>query len=164
MFEEIQRCSAIKRNGIIGLIVKCIYRLGNWIYRYRKFKILFVLRVFYYIFDLVIVKMIANAEIPANCSIDKSVTFVHSANGVILGGGCSIGKNTQIYHQVTIGVINGCKKGPEIGENVFIGAGAKILGPIKMGNNVKIGANAVIINDVPDNCTAVGIPARIIKK
>lgn len=53
---------------------------------------------------------------------------------------------------------------PILGENVLVGAGAKLLGPIKIGNNVIIGANAVVINDVPDNCMVVGIPAKIIHK
>lgn len=52
---------------------------------------------------------------------------------------------------------------PVIGDNVYIGAGAKILGSIKIGNNVNIGANSVVVNDIPDNCTVVGAPARIVK-
>lgn len=80
----------------------------------------------------------------------------------MLGGEYSIGDNSIIYHQVTIGVINNQNGSPQIGKNVFIGAGAKILGPIKVGNNAKIGANAVVLCDVPENATAVGVPARII--
>ena len=151
----------IRRNGIVGVMCKVVYRFEYWINSHKQYKVLVILKIFYWFLDLLVVKIMANAEIPSNCVIDKSVTFVHSANGVILGG-CKIGKNTEIYHQVTIGVINGCNKGPEIGNNVFIGAGAKVLGPIKIGNNVKIGAGAVVINDVPDNCTAVGVPAKIV--
>ena len=60
--------------------------------------------------------------------------------------------------------MNGCSNGPKIGNNVFIGAGAKVLGDIRIGDNVKIGANAVVINDIPDGATAVGVPAKIIQK
>jgi len=76
-----------------------------------------------------------------------------------------IGKNLDIAHGVTIGTKGVGHKGtPIIGDNVFIGSGAKILGSIKIGNNVRIGANAVVTQDIPKNCTAVGVPARIIKK
>ena len=76
-----------------------------------------------------------------------------------------IGKNFTVTHGVTIGMQGVGKKGvPVIGDNVFIGCGAKILGPVKIGNNVKIGANAVVVTDLPDNCTAVGVPARILLK
>lgn len=75
------------------------------------------------------------------------------------------GKNLSIGQLVTIGARGVGHKGvPVIGDNVYIGVGAKILGEIKIGNNVKIGANAVVITDVPDNATAVGVPARIIMK
>ena len=72
-----------------------------------------------------------------------------------------IGWGTTIQHCVTIGEINS-NDAPIIGINVFIGARAMILGNIKIGDNVKIGAGAVVMKDVPDNCTAVGVPARII--
>ena len=68
--------------------------------------------------------------------------------------------------QVTIGGTTN-ENGPIaaiIGDNCFLGAGCKILGEVKIGNNVKIGANAVVLDDIPDNCTAVGIPARIVKR
>lgn len=73
-----------------------------------------------------------------------------------------IGKNCTIIHSVTIGMRNEWAF-PEIGDNVFIGAGARILGGIRIGNNAVIGANAVVIHDVPDGATVVGIPARIVK-
>jgi len=74
------------------------------------------------------------------------------------------GKNLSIGQLVTIGTKGVGHKGvPVIGDNVYIGVGAKILGNIKIGNNVKIGANAVVITDIPDNATAVGVPAKIVK-
>jgi serine O-acetyltransferase len=74
----------------------------------------------------------------------------------------TIGKNATIYNGVTIGLKHDDDKlGPVLGDNVYVGTGAKVLGNIKIGNNVSIGANAVVIGDVPDNCIAVGIPARV---
>ena len=85
----------------------------------------------------------------------------HGINGIIIHPSVMVGSNVTILHQVTLGTRH-INKGPKIGNNVFIGAGAKILGDIIVGDNAKIGANAVVLTDVPANCTAVGNPARII--
>jgi len=75
------------------------------------------------------------------------------------------GRNLSIGPGVIVGSIGfGHKEVPVLGDNVYIGTGAKVLGKIKIGNNVKIGANAVVIKDVPDNATAVGVPAKTIEK
>lgn len=94
--------------------------------------------------------------------------FPHGLNGIVISRKCSIGMNATILHQVTIGTkITTAKStsfedvlAPTIGDNVYIGAGAKIIGNITIGNNVLIGANAVVTKDVPDNHTAVGNPAK----
>ena len=78
-------------------------------------------------------------------------------------GAQRIGRNCWINQQVTVGFRNDGIGQPVIGDNVTIFAGAKVLGGITIGNNVTIGANAVVINDVPDNCVVVGVPARIVK-
>lgn len=82
-------------------------------------------------------------------------------NCIVINGNAKIGKNFTIRHGVTVYDVNG--KTPIIGDNVTVGAGAKIIGGIKIGNNVVIGANAVVNKDVPDNCVVVGVPARIVK-
>ena len=86
--------------------------------------------------------------------------------GIVIGETATIGNDCTIYHGVTLGGTgkDKIKRHPDIGNNVMIGCGAKILGPIKIGNDVKIGANAVVLKDVPDNCTLVGVPAIIVKK
>ena len=91
-------------------------------------------------------------------------SLVHGLNGIIISHYAHIGKNCKINQQVTIA--EGPNKTPAatIGDNCFIGAGAKIIGNVVIGDNVKIGANAVVISDIPSNSTAVGVPARIIKK
>ena len=90
--------------------------------------------------------------------------FPHGLNGIIIHPKSVIGKNVTIHQQVTLGYRYKYNYAPVIGDNVFIGAGAKILGKIHVGNNVRIGANAVVVSDVPDNCTVVGVPARIIRR
>jgi serine O-acetyltransferase len=94
--------------------------------------------------------------------------FPHGISGIFVSGGSKIGKNAVIFHQVTIGSNTLLKSGkfgsPEIGDNVYIGAGAKIIGNIRIGNNCRIGANAVVYKDLPDNSVAVQSPTRIIQK
>lgn len=92
----------------------------------------------------------------------KNIHFGHNGMGVVLDYRCKIGNNVRIDQHVTIGIRWDETVAPIIGDNVRIGAGAKVLGSIRIGNNVRIGANAVVLADVPDGATAVGIPARII--
>lgn len=89
----------------------------------------------------------------------------HGLKGIIIHPTAKIGRNCTIHQQVTIGTRNtNINKSATIGDNCFIGAGAKILGDITIGDNVRIGANAVVIDSVPSNCTVVGVPAKIIKR
>lgn len=105
------------------------------------------------------------AKIGAGFMIDHGM-------GVVIGETTEIGENVTLYHDVTLGGRklfdeNGNKLGkrhPTIGNNVTIGSGAQILGPITIGNNVKIGSNAIVIKDIPADCTVVNTPAYIVKK
>lgn len=97
---------------------------------------------------------------------DGEPSLPHGIKGIFISDYVHIGKGSKIFQQVTIGVKDyedGLDKVPYIGDNVFIGAGAKVLGGIKIGDNVKIGANAVVTKDVPDGATVVGNPGKIIK-
>lgn len=82
--------------------------------------------------------------------------------GVVIGETAEVGDDCYFYHQVTLGVARtmGGKRHPSIGNNVIIGAGAKVLGPISVGDNARIGSNAVVVDSVPNDTTVVGIPAR----
>lgn len=82
---------------------------------------------------------------------------------IVIGGG-KIGRNVSVFHGVTIGLKKELHEYPTIGDNVQIGAGSKILGKLAVGNNSRVAANAVVLNDVPDNSIAAGIPAKVIKE
>ena len=86
----------------------------------------------------------------------------HGLHGIFVSRYAVIGKECLIYQNVTIGEVDG--KAPVIGDWCIIGAGATVIGNVRIGNNVKIGAGAVVTTDVPDNCTVVSQPARILKR
>lgn len=103
-------------------------------------------------------------EIHPGATIGKGL-FIDHGMGVVIGETAVIGDNCLLYQGVTLGG-TGKDKGkrhPTLGDNVLVGAGAKVLGPFTVGSNVKIAANAVVLNAIPDNCTAVGVPAHIVK-
>ncbi len=107
-----------------------------------------------------------NASIPYTVSIEDMPTFPHGISGVFISLSATIGKGCTIFHQVTIGsnTLDSSKNcgAPKIGDNVYIGCGAKIIGGITIGNNVRIGANCVVVEDVPDNSTVVMNKPRVI--
>lgn len=104
--------------------------------------------------------VITGADIPINTQIGGGLLLPHP-NGIVIHCDAKIGPNCLIFQQVTIGITS-ANGPPIIGGHVDIGAGAKILGAVNIGNHAKIGANAVVLVDVPENRTAIGIPARII--
>ena len=102
-----------------------------------------------------------------NCIIGRGAEFgpefvlIH-ATGIVINGQVRGGSRIHIEHQVTIGAEG--RNSPRLGDDVFIGAGAKIIGPVVVGSHTRIGANAVVIGDVPDYATAVGVPARLVHR
>ncbi|MDR0974170.1 MAG: serine O-acetyltransferase [Ruminococcus sp.] len=110
-------------------------------------------------------RFITGIEIHPGAKIGKGL-FIDHGSGVVIGETAEIGNNCLIYQGVTLGG-TGKERGkrhPTLGNNVMVGAGARVLGPFRVGNNVKIAANAVVLEAIPDNSTAVGVPARIVRK
>ena len=104
-------------------------------------------------------------DIGRGAQFKSTPKFPHGINGIIVSPNAVIGCNAYIYQQVTIGDDGrGEYNAPTIGDNVVIGAGAKVIGKINIGNNVKIGAGAIVVEDIPDNATVIGPKARIIIK
>ncbi len=104
-------------------------------------------------------------EIHPGATIGKSF-FIDHGMGVVIGETTEIGDNCTIYQGVTLGGTGKDvgKRHPTLGNNVLIGAGAKVLGPIKIEDNCKVAANAVVLKEIPENSTAVGIPARVVRR
>lgn len=133
-----------------------LYKCANTLYRA---KVPVAPRVIY-----CAMRVLFAAHVPYTATIGSGTWFGCGALGVVLHPRTVIGKNCIIAQNVTIGGRVNQPDVPVLGNNVFVGAGAKILGPVKIGDNAKIGANAVVVQDVPSNATAVGIPARIVSK
>ena len=111
-------------------------------------------------------RRITGIEIHPGAKIGDKL-FIDHGMGVVIGETTEIGNNVLIYHGVTLGgtgLEKGVKRHPTIEDDVIIGAGAKILGPITIGRGSKIGANSVVLKEVPPYSTAVGSPARIVNK
>ena len=110
-------------------------------------------------------RFVTGIEIHPGAKIGKGLVIDHGM-GVVIGETAEIGDNCTIYQGVTIGGTGKDvgKRHPTLGNNVLVGAGAKVLGPFKIGDNSKIAANAVVLEEIPDNCTAVGIPAKLVRR
>ena len=142
-----------------GLHAIMLHRWNHWLWR-KNFKL--TARVF-----AQIARFLTGIEIHPAARIGKGF-FIDHGMGVVIGETTEIGDNVTMYHDVTLGGTtvfspNGkvlSKRHPTIGNNVIIGSGAQVLGPIKIGDNVKIGSNAIVTKDVEPNTTVVGIPAH----
>lgn len=139
-----------------GLHALHSYRHAHWFYKHKMFTIARIISQF--------ARFRTGIEIHPGAKIGKGL-FIDHGMGVVIGETAEIGDNCLIYQGVTLGG-TGKEKGkrhPTIGNNVMIGSGAKVLGPFKIGNNVKIASGAVVLEPIPDNCTAAGVPARIVR-
>ena len=132
-----------------------IYRLAHALWT-RKFY--FLAR-----FTSHIGRFLTGIEIHPGATIGKGF-FIDHGMGVVIGETAEIGDNCTIYHQVTLGGTSWAKekRHPTLGNNVVIGSGAKVLGPFKVGDDAKIGSNSVVVKEVPEHSTVVGIPGRIV--
>ena len=140
-----------------GIHALSMHRLSHWLWNWN---LLWLARVFSNI-----ARLFTGIEIHPGATIGRRF-FIDHGMGVVIGETAVIGDDCTIYHGVTLGGTS-WKKGkrhPTLGNNVVVGAGAKVLGPIEIGSNVRIGSNSVVVKSVPDGVSVVGIPGRLIEK
>lgn len=139
-----------------GVHALLAYRLSHGLWR-RGFK--WLAR-----FTSAVARWLTGVEIHPGATIGRRF-FIDHGMGVVIGETAEIGDDCTLYHGVTLGgtVWNKGKRHPTLGNNVVVGAGAKVLGPITVGHGARIGSNAVVVKDVPEGTTAIGVPSRIIR-
>jgi serine O-acetyltransferase len=138
-----------------GLQALLFHRLAHWLH---GIGIPFIPRLISHI-----ARFLTGIEIHPGATIGQGI-FIDHGMGVVIGETAIIGDYALIYQGVTLGGTGkeSGKRHPTLGENVVVGAGAKVLGNIQIGNNVRIGAGSVVLRDVPSSCTVVGVPGRIV--
>ena len=139
-----------------GFHILIYHRIAHWFYRYHLF---FLAR-----WVSQIGRFNTGIEIHPGAQLGQGL-FIDHGMGVVIGETAEIGDNCTIFHGVTLGG-TGKHKGkrhPTLGDNVLVGAGAKILGPFRVGNNAMIGANSVVLHSVPDDGTVVGVPGKLVR-
>jgi serine O-acetyltransferase len=144
-----------------GFRAMMVYRFGRWRYGIKPRLLRAPFSALYkYMFFRMKAKGI---ELPCEVEVGEGFRIDHQG-GIVISGYAKIGRNCVVRNGVTIGLARVADPvAPVIGDNVDIGAGAKLLGRITIGDDVRIGANAVVITDIPSGATAVGIPARIVR-
>jgi len=140
-----------------GLQAILLHRFAHWLY---VLGLPFVPRLISHI-----ARFLTGIEIHPGAQMGKGV-FIDHGMGVVIGETAIIGDYALIYQGVTLGGTGkeSGKRHPTLGENVVVGAGAKVLGNLLIGNNVRIGAGSVVLRDVPSDCTVVGVPGRIVHR
>ena len=144
-----------------GTIAVIVFRYGQWLERLR-IPVVKQLLLIPYLLAKAFVVLGFGIYIPVGAKIGKGFA-IHNFSGIFICE-ANIGENFIVMQNVTIGHLRGKPNPPTLGNNVFVAAGAKILGDVIIGNNVSVGANSVVITDVPDNCTVMGVPAKIISR
>ena len=130
------------------------YRLERWLYVHKLTFLAKIIRGLIY--------LIHNSYIPYTAEIGKGTVFGYKVIGVVVHSHAKIGNNCVISQNVTLGGREGHKGVPTIGNNVHIGAGAIVLGGVTVGDNAVVGAGAVVLIDIPENCVAAGVPAKVL--
>lgn len=162
MFDDIrQDFEAHGRNwGAQGFWVMLIYRFGRWRYGVRPAVLRKILSFVYKVL-FKLVQILTGVELPCEAVVGRNFIIDHFG-GIVISGYARFGDDCRIRNGVVVGLRRVEEKAaPVIGDGVDIGAGAKLLGPIRIGDNVIIGANAVVLCDVPSNSLAIGVPAQV---
>jgi serine O-acetyltransferase len=151
----------------ISAVALAVHRTGHtlWARRATGANPLWVL---YKVVDLLLVKLLIGADLPASACIGPGLMLQHGGKGVMLNENVIIGADVELFHEVTVGWKEVRDRDrehpvPSIGDGVVIGAGAKVLGDITIGDGAIVGANAVVLRDVPPGAVAVGVPATIVQ-
>ena len=137
-----------------------VWRAGQ-VLRGRPGVLAFLLRRICQVADFVWVRGYIGADLPFHATAGPGIRMPHGGRGVVLHPTVRMGSGVTMYHQVTLGVRDD-RPAPALGDDVYVGAGAKLIGPLTIGDGSRIGANAVVLVDVPAGATAVGVPARIV--
>ena len=162
-FQSVKERDPAARNNLeilltySGLHAVMAYRVAHWFYKKKLYTVARIISQ--------TARFFTGIEIHPGAKIGKGF-FIDHGSGVVIGETAEIGDNCLVYQGVTLGG-TGKQKGkrhPTLGNNVMVGSGARVLGPFKVGDNAKIAANAVVLEEVPPNCTAVGVPARIVRR
>lgn len=143
--------SLVKARLTDGSLAMVLYRWMQWAHRHR----LAPLAMLFNKANLVC----GGCVIGRGADFGEAFVLVHSI-GVVINTSVRGGRHVVIEHQVTIGAEKG--QSPVLGDDVFVGAGARVIGQVRIGNRVRIGANAVVLDDVPDGATVAGVPARVV--
>ena len=151
----------IKINLELGSIAVMIFRYGQWATRIKNPLLKLIFAAPYAIGNMGTM-VAAGINIQPGSNIGGGF-IIHNFSCIFIWSD-SIGENCTVNQGVTIGNIRGSGGLPQIGNNVYIASGAKVLGNVKIGNNVVVAANSVVVTDVPDNATVMGIPARVISR
>jgi serine O-acetyltransferase len=162
MFENIRADLHSHRGdwGAQGFWAMVVYRFGRWRYTVKPAVLRKLMSGIYKVLYK-LVQIITGIELPCEVPVGKNLVIEHSG-GIVVSGFASIGDHCTLRNGVVIGLARvDVPAAPQIGDDVDIGTGAKLLGNIRIGNRVAIGANAVVLTDVPDDCIAVGVPATI---
>lgn len=140
-----------------GFHILVFHKISHFLY---KKKLFFLARL-----NSQLARFLTGIEIHPGAKIGKRL-FIDHGMGIVIGETTTIGNDCTIYHGVTLGGTgkDKYKRHPDLGNNVIVGCGAKVLGPIKIGDNVKIGANAVVLKDAQKNSTIVGVPGKVVFK
>lgn len=140
-------------NGVHAIV---LYRLSHWLWRHHLYFLARLLSQF--------AKWLTGVEIHPAATVGRRLVIDHGT-GIVIGATTEIGDDCLIYQGVTLGgtgIVHG-KRHPTLGNNVMVGCGAKVLGAINIGDNSRVAANSVVLRDVPENSTVVGVPGRVVR-
>jgi serine O-acetyltransferase len=151
-YESDRRAALLRALAADGTMAMLLYRLMQWARRHRLVPL-------EYLFNW-LNSTCCNCIIGRGAEFGPGFVLIHGT-GVVINGQVRGGSNVFLEHQVTIGAER--RQAPVLGNDVFVGAGAKIIGAVRVGTGARVGANAVVVRDVPPHSTVVGVPARVVR-